>query len=126
MGAMGESHGGGRRLSREHWLLLFVLGMAVFLEGYNTFGFAVALPGIRASFGLSDSQASMWMALIFVGSIPAVFITRYADIHGRRRLLLASIVGYSVFTLATALSVSVVSFVYAQFIARLFLNAECA
>ncbi len=117
---------GADRLSRDNWVLLFVLGMAVFLEGFSVFSFTAALPAIRASFHLTQADASLWMAVIFVGSIPAVFITRYADVHGRRRLLLWSLVGYLAFTLATSMAASIAWFAYAQFVARLFLNAEVA
>ena len=123
---MFRGSGGVRKLSPEHWLLLFVLGMAGFLEGYDTFLFTIVLPQIRATFGLTQSAASAWLSLLFLGSIPVVFITRYADIRGRRRLLLACLVGYSAFTAVTALAPSMAFFVYAQFLARLFLNAEYA
>ena len=115
-----------RALSPDHWLLLAALGIAGFFEGYDSFIFTVALPQIRESFGLSQSEASLWLSVLFLGSLPAIFVTRYADVHGRRRLLVASIVGYSLFTAVTAISPSVHFFVYSQFVARLFLNAECA
>jgi MFS family permease len=123
---MSQHRGTRHQLSADQWFLLFVLGMAVFLEGFSVFSFTAALPAIRSTFGLSQADASLWMGAIFVASIPALFITRYADVHGRRRILLGSLVGYLVFTLATAVSTSIASFVYAQFIARLFLNAEVA
>lgn len=111
-------------LRPEHWLLLAVLGVAGFFEGYDSYVFSVALPQIRESFGLSQGQASLWLSVLFLGSLPAVFIARRADVHGRRRLLIASILGYSLFTGLTALAPSIGFFVTAQFVARLFLNAE--
>jgi putative MFS transporter len=115
-----------RALSAEHWLLLFVLGIAGFFEGYDSFIFTVALPQIRDSFGLSQSGASLYLSLLFLGSLPAVLVTRYADIYGRRRLLVVSIIGYSLFTAVTAAAPTMGFFVGSQFVARLFLNAECA
>jgi MFS transporter, putative metabolite:H+ symporter len=107
-------------------MLLTVLGIAGFFEGYDSYVFTVALPQIRESFGLSQSGASLWLSVLFLGSIPAIFVTRYADLRGRRRMLFLSIIGYSLFTGITALSPNMGFFVYSQFIARLFLNAECA
>jgi putative MFS transporter len=117
---------GSRPLGRDHWLLLGVLGVAGFFEGYDSFLFTVALPQIRESFGLSHSSAMMWLSVLFLGSLPAIFVTRYADVHGRKRLLMISIVGYTVFTAISAASPSMPLFVGAQFAARLFLNAEVA
>jgi MFS family permease len=113
-------------LGRDHWLLLGVLGIAGFLEGYDSFLFTVALPQIREAFSLSHSGALVWLSVLFLGSLPAIFVTRYADVYGRRRLLLISIVGYTVFTAFSAAAPSMPLFVASQFLARLFLNAECA
>lgn len=103
-----------------------MLGIAGFLEGYDSFLFTVALPQIRESFGLSHSGALLWLSVLFLGSLPAIFVTRYADVYGRRRLLLLSIVGYTAFTALSAVAPSMGLFVASQFLARLFLNAECA
>lgn len=123
---MADTKGRPGALAPEHWAMLLVLGMAGFFEGYDAAAFAVALPAIRESFGLSQSGASAWLSLVFLGALPALLVARYADVGGRRRLLLASIVGYSFFTGLTALSPNIGFFVYVQFITRLFLNAEYA
>jgi MFS transporter, putative metabolite:H+ symporter len=115
-----------RSLSPEHWVLLVVLGIGGFFEGYDSFIFTVALPQIRDTFGLSQATASLWLSILFIGSLPAVLLARYADVYGRKRLLLISIIGYSVFSGLTAVAPSMTFFVYSQFLARLFLNAEVA
>lgn len=115
-----------RLLEREHKFLLAVLGAASFFEGYDFNIVAVALPQIRETFGLTVQAASLWISLLFLGALPAIFLTRRADRIGRRKLLLVSIVGYTIATGATAFAPSMSAFVICQFTARLFLSAEGA
>jgi putative MFS transporter len=115
-----------RDLSPEHWLVLGVLGLGGFFEGYDSFVFTVAMPQIRDTFALSQGSASLWLSILFIGSLPSMLLARYSDVYGRRRLLLTSIVGYCAFTALTAVTPSITLFVASQFMARLFLHAECA
>lgn len=118
--------GGWGSLGREHRFLLLVLGFTAFFDGFDRGIIQVALPQIRDSFDLSQSQMSLWLMIVYVGALPALFVTRAADKIGRRQLLVFSIVGYMVATGATALAPTIETFVAAQFVARLFLNAEHA
>jgi putative MFS transporter len=113
-------------LEREHWFLLWVLGVADFFQGYDSFVVTAALPQIRETFGLSQSSASLWFAVPILGAIPAVWFSRRADVHGRRRYLSVSIVGFTLFTAATAAAPSIGAFVALQFGALLFLTVEGA
>lgn len=118
--------GGWSSLAKEHKFLLFVLGFTAFFDGFDRGIIQVALPQIRDTFDLSQSQMSIWLMIVFLGALPALFITRAADKTGRRRMLVFSIAGYMVATGATALAPTIETFVAAQFVARLFLNAEHA
>lgn len=122
----GRVKGGWKTLSSEHKFLLMILGFTAFFDGFDRGIIQVALPQIRESFDLSQSQMSLWLMVIYIGALPAVFVTRLADKIGRKQLLLFSIVGYMVATAATALAPSILWFAAAQFVARLFLNAEHA
>ena len=118
--------GGWRSLGREHKFLLFILGFTAFFDGFDRGIIQVALPQIRETFALSQSHMSVWLMVVYLGALPALFVTRAADRVGRKRLLVVSIVGYMVATASTALAPSIQLFVTAQFLARLFLNAEHA
>jgi MFS family permease len=102
------------------------LGATSFFDGFDRSVLSVALPQIRETFGLSQSQASMWISLIFLGALPALFITRRRRPRRAQQLLMYSIVGYTVATVATAAAPNVGAFVTMQFLGRLFLNAEAA
>ena len=114
------------QLERQHWFLLGVLGAASFFQGYDLNLVAVALPDLRHSFALTQAGASLWVSLLYLGALPAVFLTRQADRRGRRAVLLVSIVGYSIATGVTALAPSIAVFAACQFFARLFLATEQA
>ncbi|HEX3425174.1 MAG TPA: MFS transporter [Acidimicrobiales bacterium] len=115
-----------RRLERRHWMLLCLLGGASFFQGYDLNLVSVALKQIRQSFGLSQSGASLWLGVLYLGALPAVLLTRQADRRGRRIVLLVSVLGYSVTTGLTALAPSIAVFAACQFLARGFLGTEQA
>ena len=113
-----------RLLEPAHWQLLALLGWASFFEGYDLNVVIFALPHIRHTYGLSQSSASLWLSLLYLGALPAIAIARRADRHGRRRVLLLSITGYTLATAATAVAPTMGTFVGCQFAARLFLAVE--
>jgi MFS family permease len=111
-------------LEPRHVQILRLLAAASFFQGYDLNIIMVALPQVRHSFGLSQVQASDWLALLFVGALPALFLARRADRFGRRRLLLVSIAGYTAATAATAAAPGIVSFGLCQLCAQAFLALE--
>jgi MFS family permease len=111
-------------LEPRHLQLLGLLATASFFEGYDLNVVMVALPQLRHSFGLTQAQASNWIALLYLGALPALFFARRADRSGRRRLLLVSIAGYTAATAATALAPDIVAFGICQLFARAFLALE--
>ena len=108
-------------LEPRHLRLLSLLGAASFFEGYDFNIITVALKPLRMTFGLDQATASLWIAVVYLGALPAVPASRWADRHGRRDLLRWSILGYTVATGATALAPDLDSFVVFQFVARFFL-----
>ncbi len=113
-------------LGPQEWFLLMVLGATSFFDGFDRGIIELALPQIRETFDLTQSSASLYLSVVYLGALPALFITRWADRVGRRRLLMVSIIGYTISTGLTALAPTAVAFVACQFVARLFLNAESA
>lgn len=110
-----------RLLTPAHFRLLTLLGVATFFEGYDFNIITVALKPLRESFGIGQATASGWIAVVYLGAVPAVFAAWRADRRGRRSVLLWSIVGYTVMTAATAGAPDLGSFVGLQFAARFFL-----
>lgn len=113
-------------LEQKHVRLLWLLAIACFSEGYDFALLTVALPQVRHTFHLSHAQADLWIALLYLGALPALAWGRRADRHGRRDVLLLSIVGYTVAATVTAASPSVGFYVACQFVARCFIATQVA
>src|SRR5437868_4588001 len=107
-------------------LLLVLLVSAAFFEGYDSSILALLLPNIQSTFHVSEAVLGLTRIPIELGLFVAFFVARLSDRLGRRPLLLWSVVGYTVFTAATALSWDIWSFAAFQFGSRIFLGAEYA
>ena len=84
--------------SRIALLLVFVLG-AVFLEGVDVSMMGVALPSIRAELGLSTSELQWIVSAYVLGYGGFVLLGgRAADLLGRRRMFLAWMAVFVVFS----------------------------
>jgi len=114
------------RLEARHRLLLGILGATSFFDGYDRGIINAALPQIRSSFHLSQARASLWIAFMFAGAIPAVILSRRADRVGRRRMLLWSIAGFTIATGLTAITPTLATYASAQLVAQFFLTTETA
>jgi putative MFS transporter len=115
-----------RGLTKEHIFLLGVLGAASFFDGYDVSVKTLALTDIRATFDLTKAAASAMLGIIFLGALPAMVVTRWADRFGRRRLLVWSVFGYIAFSALTAIAPDVKTFTAFQFLQQVFVVAESA
>lgn len=104
--------------------VLGLVGVAALIAAYDMVLFGLAAKIILADFGLSPEDAGPTISLFRLGAIPAFGLALFADIVGRRRLLLITIVGSAVATLATAFAPTYETFVAAQFVVRVFGYAE--
>jgi putative MFS transporter len=104
--------------------ILLLVGAAAFFAGYdqNVFGFAI--PQIQASLHIPENQVGLTVSYFRLAAIVALVIAASADLVGRRRLLLVTLFGQGFFTLLTAFAPDYNSFVWAQFLTRVFGYAE--
>lgn len=104
--------------------ILLLVGAAAFFAGYdqNVFGFAI--PQIQASLHIPENQVGLTVSYFRIAAIVALLIAASADLVGRRRLLLITLFGQGFFTLLTAFAPDYSSFVWAQFLTRVFGYAE--
>jgi MFS transporter, putative metabolite:H+ symporter len=115
-----------RGLERRHVVLLLLLGAASYFDGYDIGIKSMALTQIREGLDLTKASASAVFAVIYLGALPAMIITRRADRIGRRRLLIVSLLGYTTFSGLTALAPDAYWFTGLQFCQQMFLTAEIA
>ncbi len=100
------------------------MGVAAFFAGYdqNVFGFAI--PQIQASLHIAENQVGPTVSYFRIATLVALLISASADLVGRRRLLLITLFGQACFTLLSAFAPGYVTFVWAQFLTRVFGYAE--
>src|SRR5437763_504417 len=90
------------RLDAEHRRLLGLLGLAIFFEGYGRSIVSVMLWPIGRDLGVPDTELSFALAFISAGALGVLVLGHLIDRFGRRRLLLASVLLYSLLGAATA------------------------
>jgi MFS family permease len=104
--------------------IFLLIGAAAFFAGYDMNIFFLAVPQIQATFHIPENEIALTVAYFRMAAIGAMLICASADLVGRRRLLLITILGQGIATLATAFTADYNQFVAAQFVTRLFGYAE--
>ncbi len=111
-------------LTPRQWSVLGLVASASFFEQYDVYLVVLTLKQIQAALHIPEAQLGLLGALVRFGALPAFLILVFADRIGRRRVLLFTIVAYTLLTAATAFAPDVRTFVVLQFLARTFAVAE--
>jgi MFS family permease len=111
-------------LTARQWAVLGLVSVATLFDQYDRALFALALPQIQAGLGIGEGEVGVLGSIVRLGALPAVAVALAADRLGRRRILLFTILAYTVLTGATALAPDARTFVALQFFARIFTAAE--
>jgi putative MFS transporter len=106
--------------------LLGFIALAMLFENYDLSMLGSAIKYIREDFGLPQSEVGRLTATVRLGALPALFVIPFVDRIGRRRVFLASVLGMSLGTLATAFTQSEWQFVAVQMVSRTFLVTASA
>jgi putative MFS transporter len=112
------------KLSSYQRRLLIFLSVASFFESYDFFALTQILPNLRADLHIGVRWSGSLVGFINCGTILAFVLARKADRWGRKPVLTATIVGYTLFTFLSGLAPNVYVFALLQMIARIFLIAE--
>lgn len=104
--------------------VFLLVGIAALFAGYDMNVYGLAIPQIQASLGIPENQVGLTVSYFRLAAIVAMMVAASADLVGRRRLLLFTIFGQAVFTLATAFTNDYAQFVVAQTLTRVFGYAE--
>jgi MFS family permease len=111
-------------LTRRQWRLMGLIALVNLFDQYDLQLFGLALKQIQAELLIPEDQLGEFGALVRLGALPAFFFGVIADRLGRRRVLLFTVVAYTVLTGATAFAPDAQTFVALQFLARTFAVAE--
>jgi len=111
-------------LTRRQWQVIGLIAIVNLFDQYDLQLFGLALKQIQAELLIPEDQLGEFGAIVRLGALPAFFFGPIADRLGRRRVLLVTIVAYTVLTGLTAFAQDAVTFVVLQFLARTFAVGE--
>ena len=97
---------------------------AGFFDQYDRALLTLALKQIQKGLQITEQALGNMLTLIRLGYVGALFVTPLADVFGRRRLLLYTVVAYTLFTGLAAISPTAHFFVACEMLARVFAGAE--
>jgi predicted MFS family arabinose efflux permease len=90
---------------RQHWraLCATVIGLCVGLPGLSNYGFSIFIAPLKAQFGWSVSDISVWVFFLMLGSCAtSVFVGRLVDRHGARAVIMVAIALFAATVTAAA------------------------
>ncbi len=106
--------------------VFLIASTAGFFDQYDRALLSLALKQIQAGLKIAESHLGTMLSIIRLGYLLSLILTPFADVFGRRRLLLYTVMGYTVFTGLSAIAPGERTFVAFQIIARAFAGAEAA
>ena len=112
------------REGRYLWTLLGLLMSVTIFEGYDATIFHLCTPDIARTFHMDDRAVGLMASIVRFGGMLAFFILMLSDRRGRKPLVSATVLFYTLFTLFTALSQGLASFTIFQSCSQIFLSAE--
>jgi len=111
-------------LTRRQWQVIGLIAIVNLFDQYDLQLFGLALKQIQAELLIPEDQLGEFGAIVRLGALPAFLFGPIADRLGRRRVLLVTIVAYTVLTGLTAFAQDAATFVVLQFLARTFAVGE--
>jgi len=109
---------------RRQEMVFLLVGMTLVFSGYDLNVFGMALPQIQRELHIPENMAGVTISYFRLAALAALFVAPLADIVGRRRLLLVTVFGEAIMTLATAFAQDYQQLVAAQILARVFGYSE--
>jgi putative MFS transporter len=104
--------------------VFLLVGVAALFAGYDMNIFGLAIPQIQASLHIPENQIGPTVFYFRLAALLAMPLAASADLVGRRRLLLFTILGQALATFATAFADNYAQFLWAQTLTRVFGYAE--
>jgi putative MFS transporter len=104
---------------RQEQVFLLV-GIAALFAGYDLSVYGLAIPKIQAALHIPEDQVGLTVTYFRIATLAAMPVVAMADMFGRRRVLLVTVFGQAVCTLATAFATTYPQFVWLQIATRFF------
>src|ERR1700722_15306193 len=107
-------------LPRRQEVVFLLVGTTILFSGYDLNVFGLALPQIQKALHIPEDQAALTVTWFRLATLAALFIAPLADLFGRRRLLLFTVFGEALFTMASAFAQTYPEYVWLQIFTRPF------
>lgn len=111
-------------LPRDQRRLLLLVGSSLFINNYDLGIFALALPQIQASLHIPEENIGLYTGIIRFGVLFAFPLAFMADVVGRKRLLILTVIGMTLSTVLSAFAQTALQYLILQTFARCFSYAE--
>jgi len=111
-------------VTQRQWKVLGALGLTYLVNSYDLGLLGLALPQIQQGLDVTESGLGNLTGIVRLGVLPALALNILADRIGRRRLLLVTLLGFTICTFLTAFCRTPVEFAVLQFLARMFIYSE--
>ncbi|HLW71672.1 MAG TPA: MFS transporter [Candidatus Binataceae bacterium] len=108
----------------RQWRVFWISTTAGYFDNYDSALLSLALKQIQQGLGIAEASLGAMFSAVRLGNLGAMLIAPLADVYGRRRLLLYTIAGYTIFTGLSAFAPGARSFIAAQVLARIFSGSE--
>jgi putative MFS transporter len=105
----------------RYFRILAFVTLGLFFESYDLSLLTAALKHIAAGLQIDEKEFGFYLGAVRAGGLLAFAMLPLADRVGRRRVFLASLIGMSFFTLATAFAQTPLQFVACQLLTRAFI-----
>jgi putative MFS transporter len=112
--------------TRRQRRVFFIASTAGFFDQYDRALLSLALKQIQSGLKIAESHLGAVLSIVRLGYLLSLLMTPFADVFGRRRLLLYTVFGYTIFTGLIAIAPGERTFVVFEIIARAFAGAEAA
>jgi len=113
------------KLNKTHWRVWFLSAMGIFLDGFDLFIIAVALPLLAEQFKTTPQTLGLIGAAAPIGCIlGATVFGRFTDKLGRKAILLIDLVFFVIFAGISALAWSVESLILFRFLLGIGIGAD--
>lgn len=104
--------------------LFVLLSTATLFDGFDSAMIGFAAPDVRASLGIDLAEWGLINGITRMGVMASFVFLFFADSVGRRRVMMLTVIGFTIANGATALVEDKIQFTALQLVARLFLTAE--
>lgn len=113
------------KLSKEHWRIWFLSAMGIFLDGFDLFIIAIALPFITHEFHQNATLTGLIVSAAPIGCIlGSSILGRLTDHIGRKKILLFDLLFFVIFAGMTAIAWSAESLILFRFLLGVGIGAD--